>query len=1082
MSRTEAPPLPDQAARDAIATDLGTTILVEAAAGTGKTESLVQRMVALVQTGTASVERISAVTFTIKAAAELSQRFQTRLEEAARVAGPDERPRLEQALARLDAAFVGTIHAFCARLLRERPVEAGVDPGFAEMDQPEDTVARQEAWDRYTERLFSEDSPILARLSALGVKLEELRQTFETLSENEDVEPAIEPETPPPDFSAAARSVGEYLERAALELPDDPPSDGWTDYQEAVRRALRLSAFVEPGVPASFVRVAEVLERAEDDAKDAGRLRAQFETLVRDVLAPAIRAWREHIHPILIAIVAPAVRDYAAWRRRSGRLNFQDLLLHARDLLRDHPAVRRAFQERFLPILVDEFQDTDPIQAEILLYLTGSDTAGMDWRTLTPRPGSLFVVGDPKQSIYRFRRADIETYGLVRSRIERDGRLLALTTNFRATGRLCDWVNTVFRAEFPAEASREQAAFAALQPYREPGGAPVFRLETRTATGASEPVVEQDSERIARAIEAAVASGRRPADFLILFRTRWHMATYARELEARGLPYELAGGGAFEDSEELRALLSFLAAIADPDDPVPFVAALRGPLFGIDDEALYRHFATGGRFSFRADLPAAADPRIARARSLMAEGETMAASLPPGAAIARICGALGWVAAGAARELGDSRAGNLLKALAAARTLSSDGLDFPAVVRELTRMTHAGYIEEMSAEPGRRDAVRLLTVHGAKGLEADVVFLADPRADRPKPPRSWIDRAGSTARGHWLVVRETEGFSVIQIARPTGWDEMADSEKRFEEAEKKRLLYVAATRAREMLIVSTWRQGKGKPKGPLERFRCLHPRRPRRAPSTRRRTGAAAAAQSSRRGRGLPAAAHRAGGGVLARELFGQSGDSDRARRSPAGVGTDGPRHVVGACPARAAGGAHARRQARHPRLCCESPRRGGPPRGRSRRGRRHRRGRARLRPLEARVRRAAATGRSALRPHGPARGARPGRRAGRNAPAGRDRPRLRGEGRVDPGRLQVGHRRRQARRSRRLLHAPDRDLPALLGAPDRKPDAGRPLFRRDGPGSLADPSPLTPPAAAYNLHQDRERLTTWMLRTTTSS
>ena len=815
MSRTEAPPLPDQAARDAIAEDLGTTILVEAAAGTGKTESLVRRMVALVRTGTAPVERISAVTFTIKAAAELSQRFQTRLEQAARDAGPEERPRLEQALARLDAAFVGTIHAFCARLLRERPVEAGVDPGFAEMDQPEDTVARQEAWDRYTERLFSEDNPILARLSALGVKLEELRQTFETLSENEDVEPALEAESPPPDFSAAAGAVADYLERAALELPGEPPADGWTDYQEAVLRALRLSAFVDAAEPASFVRLAEVLERAEDDAKDAGRLRAQFETLVRDVLAPAIRAWREHLHPILIAIVAPAVRDYAAWRRRNGRLNFQDLLLHARDLLRDHPAVRRAFQERFLPILVDEFQDTDPIQAEILLYLTGSDTDGKDWRALTPRPGSLFVVGDPKQSIYRFRRADIETYGLVRGRIERDGRLLALTTNFRATGRLCDWVNTVFRAEFPAEASREQAAYAALQPFREPGGSPVFRLETRTPTGASEPVVEQDSQRVARAIEAEVAGGRRrPADFLVLFRTRWHMAAYARELEARGLPYELAGGGAFEDSDELRALLSFLAAVSDPDDSVPFVAALRGPLFGIDDEALYRHFAAGGRFSFRATLPAGADPRIARACALMAEGEAMAASLPPGAAIARICGALGWVAAGAARELGDSRAGNLLKALTAARTLSAEGLDFPAVVRELTRMTHAGYIEEMSAEPGRRDAVRLLTVHGAKGLEADVVFLADPRADRPKPPRSWIDRAGATARGHWLVVRETEGFSVIQIARPVGWDEMAEREKRFEEAEKKRLLYVAATRAREMLIVSTWRQGKGKPKGP----------------------------------------------------------------------------------------------------------------------------------------------------------------------------------------------------------------------------------------------------------------------------
>ncbi|HEY4228848.1 MAG TPA: UvrD-helicase domain-containing protein, partial [Thermoanaerobaculia bacterium] len=146
-------PLPDEAARRAIREELGTTLLVEAAAGTGKTESLVERMVGLIRTGRAPVDRLSAVTFTIKAAAELSQRFQSRLEVAARGARGEERERLVDALARLDTAFVGTIHAFCARLLRERPVEAGVDPGFEEMEQPEDEVARREAWERYAERL-----------------------------------------------------------------------------------------------------------------------------------------------------------------------------------------------------------------------------------------------------------------------------------------------------------------------------------------------------------------------------------------------------------------------------------------------------------------------------------------------------------------------------------------------------------------------------------------------------------------------------------------------------------------------------------------------------------------------------------------------------------------------------------------------------------------------------------------------------------------------------------------------------------------------------------------------------------------
>ncbi len=814
-SENESAPLPDQDARQAICEDLDTTILVEAAAGTGKTESLVQRMVALVRTGKATVERISAVTFTIKAAAELSQRFQTRLEEAARTAGPEERPRFEDALVRLDAAFIGTIHAFCARLLRERPVEAGVDPDFAEMDQPEDAVARREAWDRYTEKLFTSDDPILTRLSALGVRLDDLRQTFETLSENEDVVPASTVEPAPPDFLAQRRALADFLERAAKELPSDTPPEGWNDFQEGVRRALRLEKLLDPADPASFVRAAEALCRVSGKAKEAGALRSRFETLVAEVLEPAINTWHEHLHPILMSAIVPAVRDYAAWRRRNGRLNFQDLLLYARDLLRDHPVVRRAFQERFLPILVDEFQDTDPIQAEILLYLTGRETDGKDWRVLTPAPGSLFVVGDPKQSIYRFRRADIETYNFVRGRIEGSGRILALTTNFRSTGRLCAFVNTAFRTLFPAVATREQAADVPLEARREEGGPAAFRLEVRTDTPSSDAVVAQDSERIARAIADAVASGeRRPGDFLVLFRYRYRMADYARALEARGLPYELAGGGAFQDSEELAVLLTLLEAVADPDNPVPFTAALRGPLFGVDDEALYRHFASGGRFSFRAAPPPGADPRIAAACAMLTEAASLAATLPPGAAIARIAEKLGWLALSAARELGDSRAGNLLKAVAAARTFAGEGLDFTAAVEELAQMTREGYIEEMSVSPGRRDVVRLLTVHGAKGLEAPVVFLADPRSERGKPPRAWSDRSGTTAVGYWRIVRETDDHHVIEFARPARWETMAAREKEFEEADKHRLLYVASTRARDMLVVSTWRQGKGKPKGP----------------------------------------------------------------------------------------------------------------------------------------------------------------------------------------------------------------------------------------------------------------------------
>jgi len=181
-------PLADAAARRSIAEDLGTTMLVEAAAGTGKTTCLVDRMVALVATGAAPIERISAVTFTIRAAAQLSQRFQNELESRCeKETDPIRRERLEAALASLDAAFLGTIHAFCARLLRERPVEAAVDPDFREMDEPADEVARDAAWDRFSQRLFAEESPSLARLAQVGVKLEDLHETYDALVENADV-------------------------------------------------------------------------------------------------------------------------------------------------------------------------------------------------------------------------------------------------------------------------------------------------------------------------------------------------------------------------------------------------------------------------------------------------------------------------------------------------------------------------------------------------------------------------------------------------------------------------------------------------------------------------------------------------------------------------------------------------------------------------------------------------------------------------------------------------------------------------------------------------------------------------------
>src|SRR5262245_33274640 len=816
MSKRSEPRLSDEAARKAIREDLGTTILVEAAAGTGKTTSLVERMVALIASGRATTDRLSAVTFTIKSAAQLRQKFQNALEKAQREErDPERRDRLGAALASLDSCFLGTIHAFGARLLRERPVEAGVEPGFVEMDEPEDGVARAEAWERFTAQLYLDNDPRLAKLLALGIRLSDLEGAFETVCENSDLGIVAGADLPEPDFSQTRREVESFLERWSSKFPAQPGKEGWTGFEECVRSARRLQQLFDTRRAPDFVRVLRVLRRGNFSKKAPSEARLFREETVK----PGLERWAEYVHPPVVSLLADAREKYRQWRRREGKLNFQDLLLCARDLLRDHPDGRLALFERYTPILVDEFQDTDPIQAEILFLLTGKEAEERDWRKLTPIPGSLFMVGDPKQSIYRFRRADIETYEAVRRRIAGSGRVLELSTNFRSTADVCEWVNGAFARLLPAQSSLEQAANVPLSPYAQGRTATpaAFRLAVPSSGSRYGPVVAFDSSRIAQTIASEVGRGRRSAgDFLILFRQRRYMADYARRLEELGVPCEIAGGGAFGDSEDLDSLLTLLGAVADPDDPVLLVASLRGPLFGVDDEALYRFARSGGRFHYRSDPPVGADPRIRRAFEKLREGEELARTLPPGAAISRFSGGLGWTALAAAEELGATRAGNLLKAFAAARKLSGEGRSFAGVVQELLRMRAETLIEQMSVEPGRGDVVRLMTVHGAKGLEAPVVFLAEPATDFHGRRNHTIDRGVDPAAGHFRVVRRSDrpgDFGEEEIARPLDWTEKEEAEKRFDEAEKIRMIYVAATRAKEMLVVSVKKPATGKPGG-----------------------------------------------------------------------------------------------------------------------------------------------------------------------------------------------------------------------------------------------------------------------------
>jgi ATP-dependent helicase/nuclease subunit A len=875
MTRARKVLPPDQAARDRIVRDLGTTFLVEAGAGSGKTKSLVDRMIALLATGAASIDTLAAVTFTRKAAAELRGRFQVALEHA-RLAEKDAgiRARFDAALTGLERSFIGTIHAFCARLLRERPIEAGIDPDFRELEEHEDRVLLERSWDEYQAKARLENAAALHGLDEAGLEPADLEDAFKAIAEFPEVEP-VGGRAEPPDFGRIRRALDDLLDQAAVLVPAERPEKGRDGLQALLVRCFRRRRNIGFADGRRLMETVELFDKTLEVRKDrwsrekevdrklankeldgapaekaaakrkaaeaAETMRAAAEGFQEAVALPALREWREFRHTKALAFLGPAVAFYAERRRTEARLNFQDQLMFAAALLREQPDVRGYFRKRFHPVLVDEFQDTDPIQAEILFLLAGTDDAEKDWTKLAPAPGSLFLVGDPKQSIYRFRRADIDIYNRVKERIEASGgETLRLSANFRSLGSIADWVNPLFdpRSEgaFPAAADAYQAGFMPLETMRGRGRQSLSGVRKTmipaVARHAKEEITEIDSRRVAGFIAWGLAGnlaldggdeGPRPAepgDFLILFRYKDRMSKYARRLEELGVPYEISGSDAFADNAEIAEVMNLLRALDDPDDPVATVAVLRGLFFGLSDQELLEHRAAGGEFAYFGPADGlTGSARVRRAFVVLRGWRELTVRVPPSVALEIILQNSGLIAHLVTAEMGSSRAGNILKLVEVLRGRENEEMtSFAAAVAFMAEWVGTQPVEEMSLAPGRRNAVRLMNLHKAKGLEAPVVWLANPAGVRDFEPDKHVRRTGQTPAGHFRFSRAF-GHASKTVSQPMGWDESAAEEKKYEEAEEDRLMYVASTRARDLLVISGYEGDLGErcAWGPLEK-------------------------------------------------------------------------------------------------------------------------------------------------------------------------------------------------------------------------------------------------------------------------
>jgi ATP-dependent exoDNAse (exonuclease V) beta subunit len=804
----------DTSARERIRTSLGESLIVEASAGTGKTTELVNRLLRVLQTGTGRIENIAAVTFTHKAAGELKLRLRQRLDEARHgAADPAEIVNLEDALKRLEEAAIGTIHSFCAQILRERPVEAVVDPAFQELSEAESNRIYERAFRNWFARQLNEPSPGLRRaLVRLAWRdrwdstppLERLKSAGQTLIEWRDFPTAWKR----PEYDRI--SAIDLLVDTAFELGSQgKPVQALRDFLVRVQRAEATSPRDYDTLEGLFPKLRRELRKR----KAYDRYCASI-----DIFTDAADA---ELAALLRDEMAGLVTEYNELKRRTGKLDFNDLLILVRDLLRNNAEVRGYLQERFTHIFVDEFQDTDPLQAEILVLLAADDPREASWLRSTPVPGKLFLVGDPKQSIYKFRRADLTLYRQVCDELSGRGvGLVRLTRSFRSVQPIQEFVNAAFEPEMRGDIESGQANYSPLEEgARRIDGQPSLialpasKPERRNGRTTKDSVEECLPATIVAFVEWLINhSGwrvRDPGDSSktvpvqshhigILFRRYMKYGVdltreYARELEARDIRHLLVGSKSFHDREEVETLRAALSAVEWPDDELSVFATLKGSLFAVTDGLLlrYRH-EVGGLDPFRAKPSTDSDfAPIEEALDLLARLHQIRNHRPIADTINTLLEATRSHAGFALRPAGHQVLANVYRVVTMARNFElTGGISFRAFVEELDAQAERTDSSEAPVLEEGAEGVRLMTVHNAKGLEFPVVILADLtcRISAEKPDR-YIDaeRRLCATRLLGCAPLELRDFAAIEAKR--------------EEAEGVRIAYVAATRARDLLVV-----------------------------------------------------------------------------------------------------------------------------------------------------------------------------------------------------------------------------------------------------------------------------------------
>ncbi len=906
--------LKDHNARTAAREDFESNIALSAGAGSGKTTVLVSRYLAILKRDLAKVPQIVAVTFTEKAAKEMRDRIRSECRQRARRAtDAAARQRWQRHERELESAPVSTIHSLCMRILREHAIVAGADPHFTVLDEAQAGLLMADTARRYALRRVHEDAaPMRQLVAAYGVEglrkilcdlIAERDKWLEWLHGMEDAESFVRQRLGADTEAQQGALEGlvqdaRWQEAIATLGSAEPldPEDRAAQQRAAILELAPVAASAELDIQQRVTALTELQTHCKKFGSKAkwpspealAAVQDAFVTL-RELCRAAMKqalgatdadvaASSAQLSGALAVELEGAREQYQKVKRQRSVMDFADLQLGARDLLRDRPEVRNKYQRQFSYIMVDEFQDTNALQKEILFALAGagpqqcgaacqaaeqrSDVtqSATPGKAAWPTPGKLFIVGDDKQSIYRFRGADVRVFNVVRGQFASSdsARTLQLSANFRSQPGLVNFYNDLFARDcIMGTGEAEQPYIARYSPLtaERDAGSDQPDVEIILATADAEiPAEENEADDLAlddlREIEAAALAGRieeicadggftvfervddraetareaRHGDVAILFRALKSVRIYERALRQRGIPYYLVAGQGLYGRQEVSDLLCLLRALENTRDEVALIGALRSPLFSLSDETLYRLCRRRQPYEALQKIAAGADDeqlarigpdereKACRAAEMLGELRRVKDRLSVSQLLTTAVEQTGFLGALLAQFNGEQMASNVRKLIDVAAAFERGGLfslhEFIGYLRDLIATEQREGEAPIQGE--EENVVKLLTIHRAKGLQWPIVIVPDLGRKPPIGGGEWLwDEAhglilrgeDSTGRRHWPAVGKR--------AR--------SREDDMEDAERRRLLYVACTRARDHLILSSpWKPTKsGRPSAKL---------------------------------------------------------------------------------------------------------------------------------------------------------------------------------------------------------------------------------------------------------------------------